>query len=218
MIRPGEEKGTFAVPPAKKGVEGVKQERWFFETRTWNLVPGLAARIPAGDNAGMPRTARADAGGFCYHVMNLGNGQAEVFHKDGDYAAFAKLLREGCARLPMRLLSYCLMPNHFHLAVWPRKDGDLGVWMQWLLTTHVRRYHRHYHSSGHVWQGRYKAFPIQEDQHLLTVLRYIKRNALRAGLVGRAEDWPWSSLRWWSAPGSLPFLDPGPVPRGDDWP
>jgi len=66
--------------------------------------------------------------------------------------------------------------------------------MHWLLTAHVRRYQRHYHSTGHVWQGRFKAFPIQEDEHLLVVLRYIERNPLRAGLVERAEEWSWSSL------------------------
>jgi hypothetical protein len=76
----------------------------------------------------------------------------------------------------MRLLAYCLLPNHFHLALWPRGDGDLSDYMGWLLTAHVRRYHKHYHSSGHVWQGRFRAFPIQEDSHLLTVLRYIERN------------------------------------------
>ena len=68
--------------------------------------------------------------------------------------------------------------------------------MQWLLTSHVRRYHRHYHSSGHVWQGRFKAFPVQQDDHLLTVLRYVERNPLRANLVDRAEQWLWSSLAW----------------------
>jgi len=85
----------------------------------------------------------------------------------------------------MRVLAYCLMPNHFHLALWPQADGDLSRWMQWVLTAHVRRYHRHYGSSGHVWQGRFKAFPIQADGHLLTVLRYIERNPVRAGLGGR---------------------------------
>ena len=74
-----------------------------------------------------------------------------------------------CEHLPMRVLSYCLMPNHFHLALWPHHDGDLGRWMHWLLNAHVRRYHQHYHSSGHLWQGRFKAFPIQHDDHLLTV-------------------------------------------------
>jgi putative transposase len=149
--------------------------------------------------------------------MNRGNRRAEVFRKEGDYAAFARLLRVGCARMDMRLLAYCLMPNHFHLVVWPRKDGELGEWMQWLTTTHVRRYHQHYHSSGHIWQGRFKAFPIEENQHLLAVLRYVERNPLRANLVQRAEDWPWSSLPWWLAPSKLPFLHPGPVPRNDNW-
>jgi putative transposase len=112
---------------------------------------------------------------------------------------------------------YCLMPNHFHLALWPSGDGDLGRWMHWLLTAHVRRYRRHYGGTGHVWQGRFRAFPIQEDDHLLTVLRYIERNPLRAGLVERAEQWPWSSLAAGAAAVAGPRLDPGPVPRGADW-
>jgi putative transposase len=77
------------------------------------------------------------------------------------------------------------MPNHFHLVLWPRGDGDLSRWMQWLLTSHVRRYHRHYGGSGHVWQGRFKAFPVQKDRHLLIALRYVERNPVRAGLVER---------------------------------
>jgi putative transposase len=167
----------------------------------------------------MPRTARASVGGICYHVLNRGNGRAEVFHKDEDYAAFLKLLRQADQRVSMRLLGYCLMPNHFHLVVWPRENGDLGRWMQWLLTSHVRRYHRHYHSSGHVWQGRFKAFPIEEDDHLLTVLRYVERNPVRAKSLrlSTAEQWPWSSA---GSPGkkvARPVLDPGPVARGPDW-
>jgi putative transposase len=115
----------------------------------------------------------------------------------------------------MRVLAFCLMPNHFHLALWPRADGDVSRWMHWLMTTHVRRYLGRYRSSGHVWQGRFKAFPIQEDEHLLAVMRYIERNPLRAGLVGRAEEWTWSSLRWLSAPEQAPVrLEPGTVPRG----
>lgn len=144
----------------------------------------------------MPRTARASVGNVCYHVLNRGNGRAEVFHKDDDFAAFVDLLAEANERLPMRLLGYCLIPNHFHLVVWPPRDGDLSRWMQWLLTSHVRRYHKHYHGSGHVWQGRFKAFPVQSDEHLLTVLRYVERNPLRAKLVTHAERWAWSSLAW----------------------
>jgi len=165
----------------------------------------------------MPRTARASAGGYCYHILNRGNGRAAVFHKDEDYRAFVRLIAEACRRRPMRVLAYCLMPNHFHLTLWPFGDGDLSTWMQWLLTAHVRRHHRHYHSSGHVWQGRFKAFPIQEDAHLLSVLRYIERNPLRAGLVARAEDWEWSSLRSSVGRESGSFLDPGPMPRDPGW-
>ena len=143
----------------------------------------------------MPRFARASAGGYCYHVINRGNARAEVFHKEEDLAAFVRIMGESCIRVPMRVVAYCLMPNHFHLVVWPSADGELSRWMHWLLTTHVRRYLRHYGHSGHVWQGRFKAFPIQQDEHLLTVVRYVERNPLRAGLVERAQDW-----RWWHRP------------------
>ena len=160
----------------------------------------------------MPRTARASVGGVCYHVINRGNARAKVFHDSEDYRGFLELLEESVERDRMRVLAYCLMPNHFHLAVWPREDGDLSRWMQWVMTSHVRRYHRAYQSSGHVWQGRFKAFPIQQDAHLLMVLRYIEGNPVRARLVKRAEDWRWSSL------GRLaPWLHAGPVSRPKGW-
>ena len=164
----------------------------------------------------MPRTARASAGGYCYHVINRGNARTRVFHKAGDYEAFLGMMAEASVRTPLRVLSYCLMPNHFPLVLWPEGDGDLSRWMQWLLTAHVRRYHRHYDSGGHVWQGRFKAFPIQEETHLLQVIRYVERNPLRAGLVDRSEKWRWSSL---SRVNLTPTLAPGPVPveRGLAW-
>lgn len=165
----------------------------------------------------MPRTARASVGDYCYHVINRGNGRAEVFHADGDYQAFSGLLRQACERMPMRILAYCLMPNHFHLALWPHHDGDLSRWMHWLLTAHVRRYHRWYDSSGHVWQGRFKAFPIEQDEHLLTVLRYIERNPIRARLVSRAEAWRWSSAYSWIEPTEESLVHVGPVPRPTPW-
>jgi putative transposase len=142
----------------------------------------------------MPRTARAAVGGYCYHVMNRGNERAQVFHSDDDYHAFVVLLRQACARVPMRIIGYCLMPNHFHGVLWPSGASDMARWMEWLLTTQVSHYRKRYGGSGHVWQGRYKAFPIELGDHLLTLLRYVERNALRANLVSRAEDWPWSSL------------------------
>jgi putative transposase len=165
----------------------------------------------------MPRTARADLGGYCYHALNRGNGRATVFHDADDYQSFMRLLRKACARLPMRLIGFCLLPNHFHLVLWPQADDPLGPWMQWLLTAHVHGYRKRYRGSGHVWQGRFRAFPIEQDEHLLTVLRYVERNPLRAALVARAEDWPWSSLPLWLEPPLLAWLDSGPVPRPRGW-
>jgi putative transposase len=109
------------------------------------------------------------------------------------------------------------MTNHFHFVLWPHGDGDLSRWMQWFMTAHVRRYHRHYGTDGHVWQGRFKAFPIQQDEHLLTVIRCVERNPLRADLVQRVEDWRWSSLASLRADTSPSFLHSKPVPRGKGW-
>ena len=146
------------------------------------------------ENAAMPRTSRASAGGICYHVINRGNARAQVYHDQSDYRAFLTLMNLASEHTPMRVLAYCLMPNHFHLVLWPHNDGDLSRWMHWLLTSHVRRHHRLRRTSGRVWQGRFKAFPIQQDSHLLTVMRYVERNPLRANLVACAADWHWSSL------------------------
>ena len=143
----------------------------------------------------MPRTARASAGGLCYHVLNRGNARAQVFHYPSDYLEFIRSLERACEVIEMRVLGFCLMPNHFHLVLWPREDGDLSTWMQRLLNSHVQRHRRRHRSTGHIWQGRFKAFPIKEDVHLLTVLRYVERNPVRASLVSRAEDWAWSSMR-----------------------
>jgi REP element-mobilizing transposase RayT len=101
-----------------------------------------------------------------YHALNRGNRREAVFHKPGDYDAFVETMIDARVRVPLDLLGYCLMPNHFHLVLRPQNDGDLGRWMQWLLTAHARRYHSHYGTTGHVWQGRFKAFPVQEDDHL----------------------------------------------------
>jgi putative transposase len=136
----------------------------------------------------MPRTARATPCGLCYHALNRGYRWAEVFHTEEDYDHFVHLLADAAARFPLRLLAFCLMPNHFHLVAWPAGDRDLSAAMHWLLTTHASHYQKPYRCTGHVWQGRFKAFPIQEDDHLLTVLRYAERNPLRAGLVTREED------------------------------
>jgi putative transposase len=167
----------------------------------------------------MPRTARASAGGRCYHVLNRGNAGTEVFHEARDYAEFVELLRQETETRDVRLLAYCLLPDHFHIVLWPRKDGDLSRWMQWLSTSHVRRYHSQYQTSGHVWSGRFRAFPIQADEHLLTVLRYVEQNPVRLKKLKlrKPERWSWSSVGRELAGLERPAIEPGPVARGRNW-
>jgi putative transposase len=113
-----------------------------------------------------------------------------------DYEAFERVLLETLVERPMRLCPYCVMPNYWHLLLWPERDGHLGAFMQRLTITHVRRWqeHRHQVGLGHVYQGRYKSLPVEQDAHFLAVARYVERNALRANLVGCAEESRWSSL------------------------
>ncbi len=101
--------------------------------------------------------------------------------RPADYHAFERILAEGLERYPCRILSYQLMSNHWHLVVWPKGDGDLSRFMAWVTLTHTQRWHAHRDSAGtgHVYQGRFKSFPVQEDDHLYTVCRSVERNALR---------------------------------------
>jgi putative transposase len=159
----------------------------------------------------MPRSPRPATGGIVTHVLNRSNGRLPLFEQTNDYELFERTLEEARTRTPVRILSYCIMPNHWHLVLWPRGDGDLPEFMRWLTVAHTQRWHavRGSAGTGHVYQGRYKSFPIQARRisrtrreqgvidagsSLLTVLRYVERNALRAGLVRRAENWRWCSL------------------------
>jgi putative transposase len=136
------------------------------------------------------RTRCADAG-YVYQVLNRAVGRQTLFRKTADYTAFETILRQAWERMGMRLLSYAIMPNHWRLVVWPQEDGALSTCLQWLTVTHVHRWHAHHHSAGTgpIYQGRFKSFPIQEDEHFLSVARYVERNPLRANLVDQAPKW-----------------------------
>jgi len=165
----------------------------------------------------MPRTARGIAAGFCYHVINRANNKARIFHDYSDYAAFVGLIAAAQLRNPVALLAACLMPNHVHLVLQPAADRDIARWMHWLFTSHVGRHHRKFQTGGRLWQGRFRASAVQRDSHLLIVMRYVERNALRARLVSRAEDWPWGSLNWRLRGHPLVMPHASPVPLPADW-
>jgi len=156
-----------------------------------------------------------------FHVLNRGVGRMRLFLKDGDFEAFERTIQKTLQTRPMRIIAYCLMSNHWHMVLWPERDGDLGSFMQKLTITHARNWqvHRRRVGYGHLYQGRYKSFPIENDEHCYQVVRYVERNALRANLVGRAEDWRWSS-HWQRIHGtavSRQILSDWPLPRPTSW-
>ena len=169
----------------------------------------------------MPRPKRADEANGIYHALNRGNARNAIFKKDADYDAFERILAEGLTLYPCRILSYQLMPNHWHFVLTPTQDGGMSNFLRWVTLTHTQRYHAHYGTSGegHVYQGRFKSFPIQDDDHFFVVTRYVERNALRGNLVVLAEDWKWGSLfRWLTKPEPEPkLLSPWPIARLPNW-
>lgn len=169
----------------------------------------------------MGRPLRAAVGDLVYHVLNRANARVRIFKSEADYKAFEQVLAEARERFSMRILSYCVMPNHWHMVLWPRRDGDLSRFVGWLTLTHTQRWHAHKHSTGlgHLYQGRFKSFVVQSDEHLLTVCRYVERNGLRANLVDRAEDWRWSSLwrRQFGNGEAKALLSDWPVKWPDNW-
>jgi len=156
-----------------------------------------------------------------YHVINRGVGRQQLFFNDEDYLAFERVIAETLEKYPMRILSYALMPNHWHFVLWPENDQDLGRFMQRLTVTHVTRWQKNYNrvGYGHVYQGRFKSFPVENDKYFYQVVRYVERNALRANLVTRAEAWQWGSL-WIRQFGSAEhheMLSDWPVARPRRW-
>jgi putative transposase len=169
----------------------------------------------------MPRQKRVDEAGLIYYALNRGNRRQAIFHKDEDYEAFLRVLQEGLERYPVELYSYVLMPNHWHFVLRPAEDGGMGRLLRWVSATHTQRHHAHYQTSGegHLYQSRFKSFPVQDDEHFQVVCRYVERNPLRAGLVSRSEAWKYGSLWEWlhqSGP-DCKLLSAWPFPRAANW-
>jgi putative transposase len=135
----------------------------------------------------MPRRPRLTTGGLAYHVLNRRAGRLPLFEKSADYAAFEKILQEAVARTRIRIATYCLMPNHWHLLLWPRQDGELSDVLRWITVTHSQRWHAHRHTAGTgpVYQGRFKSFPVQTDEHFLVEGKKRGRESFLDGLLRR---------------------------------
>ena len=167
----------------------------------------------------MPRAKRIDLGGYVYHVLNRANGRLRIFRKKDDFLSFEKLLAQGIKNYQMRICGYCIMGNHWHLLLWPHNNGDLSEFMRWVTLTHVQRYHSSHGTVGigHLYQGRYKSFPVQDDGHYLTVLRYIEANPLKAGVVEKTQNWQWSSFAARLSEESAVKVSQGPVELPSNW-
>jgi REP-associated tyrosine transposase len=169
----------------------------------------------------MSRGRRNTPGGYIYHVLNRANARATIFEKNSDYAAFIDVVRESLLVVPIKILTYCVLPNHWHFVMWPEKDGQLSEFMHLLTTTHVCRWHA-FHGTvgeGHLYQGPYKSFAVECDAHFFTLCRYVERNALRANIVDDAANWNWGGL--WArnnnkSTRSLSLAD-WPLPQPMDW-
>ncbi len=158
----------------------------------------------------MGRLPRAIDERLIYHALNRGNNRVDVFTEDGDHEAFLEALKQTQVRYPFKLLGYCLMTNHFHLLLQPHPGQSISRILQSLTVAHTRRYHKNHRSSGHVWQGRFKSPVIQDDEHLLVVLRYIEANPLRAAIVSNPGEYKWSSFQHHGMGRDDPLLSPFP--------
>jgi putative transposase len=168
----------------------------------------------------MGRPLRIIPGGYAYHVINRANAHVQIFAENKDYLCFENILADACEKFSMRLCTYCIMPNHWHLVLWPEKDDELSKFVGWFTLTHTQRWHANHNTtgSGHLYQGRFKSFPVQDDSHFLTLCRYVERNPVSAGLVEKSKDWRWSAMwhRMNRSNNTVP-LSRWPVDRPENW-
>jgi len=143
----------------------------------------------------MPRTKRVCPAGEVFHVLNRSVARMTIFEKPEDYDAFLRVVDETWAEVPLPIFAMVTMPNHWHFVVRPTSDDQVSEFFRRLTVMHTMRWHAHYHTggTGHLYQGRFKSFPVQDDEHLLTVMRYVERNPVRANLIAKAEEWRWGS-------------------------
>lgn len=169
----------------------------------------------------MPRSQRIIEDNVIYHVLNRANGRMQIFDHEKDYLAFEKIIFEAKNKYPVDILSFCIMPNHWHFVLQSKEGNNLALFMRWLTLTHTQRWliNKNMVGYGHLYQGRYKSFPVQNDQHFLQLCQYVERNALRAGLTDRAESWRWGSawIRKHGIKEQKELLSEWPIPLDGDY-
>jgi REP-associated tyrosine transposase len=167
----------------------------------------------------MPRPPRTCPDGVPQHIVNRGNLRATIFRKPEDYFGFLAGLADAVDRTTVRLLAFCVMPNHWHLVLWPVHGCEVSAYMQILMNAHIRDLQRRHGTAGtgHIYQGRYKNSAILSDRHFINVCRYVEANPMCAGLVPRAEEWQWSSLVRSGPAEGIDILSSWPVRRPGAW-
>ncbi|OQB75997.1 MAG: Transposase IS200 like protein [Planctomycetes bacterium ADurb.Bin126] len=161
----------------------------------------------------MPRIARVVVPGMPHHVTQRGNRRANVFFDDGDRRRYLLLLEDYARKYGLAVWAYCLMTNHVHFVAVPASEAALGRSFRDSHQAYSSWLNRRLSESGHLWQGRFFS-SVLDDAHLWACVRYVERNPVRAGLVARAEDWPWSSAAAHCGRRTDPLLSPIQMP----WP
>jgi putative transposase len=169
----------------------------------------------------MPRRPRHELRGIAFHVMNRAIRGTILFKTQRDFEAFAAIVTLALARVRqrVRILSYQVMKNHWHFVITCNRIADLSKFMHWMEGTHANNWAGAHRSRGrgYVYQGRFRAVPVETSTSMVRVCRYVERNALRKNLVARAEDWPWGSL-YSERSSHFPIpLAPWPIARPDNW-
>lgn len=167
----------------------------------------------------MPRPPRYYPDHVPQHIVNRGNRKSRIFQSPEDYLGFVGALAVAAERTVVRLVAFCLLPNHWHLVLWPFNGHEISSYMQIVMNSHLRDLlaRHNLNGLGHVYQGRHRNHPIYNDQHFLNVCRYVEANARRASLVPRAEEWSWSSLVCHGPDSDINLLSPWPVRRPANW-
>lgn len=164
----------------------------------------------------MPRPRRFCPANNVFHVLNRGCHGRRLFETSADYRGFRALLSKGAERVGMRVCGFGVMPNHWHIVLWPEKDGAVSAFIHWVCTAHfAMRVRLGRQEAGHLYQGRFHSFSVQDETYYYNAMRYVEANALRAGLVQRAEDWEWSSA--FERRHGSELLVPGPLPLPPNW-